>query len=335
LSTATDPDAMMPEGALPPGEMPEEDPDVADARRQAPEGGVIQRFTSSLGGTIRYAVWRLPRERCRGTVLLLTGYGEFIEKYYETISDLTDRGFTVCIMDWRGHGLSSRDLMHHTKGHVRSFDHYVEDLKKFVRTIVKEAGPLPRVILAHSMGAHLALRFLHDHRGEFDRAVLCAPMVDLRLSPMPRWLLRLLVRLYCTFGLSTRFAWPVKDYGARARRFPGNRLTSDPARFRDMLYWIERNPDLAIGPPTFGWLRAAFESMTLISDPAYARAIDTPILIISASDDRVVNNAAQERLVKLLSSASLVSIKGARHEVLKERTAIRNLLFDQFDRFVG
>ena len=52
-----------------------------------------------------------PPERPRGTVVLLTGRGEFIEKYAtEVVGELLERGFAVVALDWRGQGLSDRPL---------------------------------------------------------------------------------------------------------------------------------------------------------------------------------------------------------------------------------
>ena len=57
----------------------------------------------------------------KGTVCVFGGRGEFIEKYFETISELRQRGFAVAIMDWRGQGHSSRQLPDRAQGACRRF----------------------------------------------------------------------------------------------------------------------------------------------------------------------------------------------------------------------
>jgi hypothetical protein len=59
------------------------------------------------GVRLRYAVSPgLPGGR--GTVCILPGRADFIERYFETIRDLQARGYAVAILDWRGQGGSDR-----------------------------------------------------------------------------------------------------------------------------------------------------------------------------------------------------------------------------------
>ena len=39
---------------------------------------------------------------------MLTGRTEYVEKYFETIGDILERGFAVAILDWRGQGGSGK-----------------------------------------------------------------------------------------------------------------------------------------------------------------------------------------------------------------------------------
>jgi hypothetical protein len=62
----------------------------------------------SSGVKIRYAVFRSKEREAKGTVVLLQGRSECIEKYFETINDLTARGLWVATFDWRGQAGSDR-----------------------------------------------------------------------------------------------------------------------------------------------------------------------------------------------------------------------------------
>ena len=52
---------------------------------------------------LRFARWDSPSQR--GTVCVFGGRGEFIEKYFETITELRRRGFAVATMDGAGKGI--------------------------------------------------------------------------------------------------------------------------------------------------------------------------------------------------------------------------------------
>ena len=58
--------------------------------------------------SIRHGRWRTDRAQKSGTVILLTGRREFMEKYADIIAELNQRGFDVYSLDWRGQGLSGR-----------------------------------------------------------------------------------------------------------------------------------------------------------------------------------------------------------------------------------
>lgn len=307
-----------------------------DSRREAPPGGVIRRMAIPQGGTIRTAVWRPEVGDPCGTLVLLQGRGEFIEKYHETITDFLKRGWVVCTMDWRGQGLSSRFLSDSHKGHVESFTDYQADLDRFVEDVVIKAGPMPRIVMAHSFGALVTLHYLRRNPKTFTKAILLAPMLSLSLPKHLSFsVIKAVLELVCSLGFSKSYIPGRPDDYLTTRPFEGNRLTSDVDRFLDTQIWIKRNPELAIGGPTFGWLRAGFRSMEIAAQPDFPRQITTPLLILGATKDPVVDMAAQEQLARQIKSALMIKINGAKHEILKERDELRELALDMIDRFIA
>ena len=57
-------------------------------------------FPLDATNKLRIAFWNL--ESTKGTIVLQSGRTEFIEKYYEVISEFVERGYAVAMMDWRG-----------------------------------------------------------------------------------------------------------------------------------------------------------------------------------------------------------------------------------------
>lgn len=88
---------------------------IGIARNPVPNGAAPGSFRTRDGYKIRYALWPRTSDKRLGTVCLFGGRGEFIEKYFETITDLRRRGFAVAIMDWRGQGGSDRLLKNPAK----------------------------------------------------------------------------------------------------------------------------------------------------------------------------------------------------------------------------
>ena len=71
----------------------------------------------------------------KGTIILQSGRTEFIEKYYEVVSEFIERGYAVAMMDWRGQGLSSRIAKNTKIGHVDRFETYDNDFIKVMNEL--------------------------------------------------------------------------------------------------------------------------------------------------------------------------------------------------------
>ena len=100
-------------------------------------------FTSTEGISIRYHRWSPARCHPVGTVILLGGRKEFLEKYIETAGDLNRMGFDVYSFDWRGQGLSSRMLPDTQKGYIGTYEDYLVKGKEAVRHIVESFQHFP------------------------------------------------------------------------------------------------------------------------------------------------------------------------------------------------
>jgi alpha-beta hydrolase superfamily lysophospholipase len=60
-----------------------------------------------------------------------------------------------------------------------------------------------------------------------------------------------------------------------------------------------------------------------------------PVIIVSAEQDRLVKNAAQERVAGLLPYGIFAPIAGAEHEILMESDPIRRQFWENFDGLAG
>ena len=82
---------------------------IATSDNPVPPGAIVSAVRAVDGITLRVARW-VPSRATAGTVAVFPGRAEFIEKYFEVISELLARNFTVIAMDWRGQGMSAREL---------------------------------------------------------------------------------------------------------------------------------------------------------------------------------------------------------------------------------
>jgi lysophospholipase len=295
------------------------------------KSSIVDFMTTDDQRSLRYGIWRIPKEKRKGSILLLAGRSEFLEKYSETIGELNQKGLDVYSFDWSGQGLSNRMLSNRHKGFIDSYHVYMNDLNLFFNKIVTPECVRPLIIIAHSMGGHIALRFLHDYPETADMAVLTSPMIDIFNANLSRWLIRLLTRIAVKSGFSHAYTIGSGDY--TDGKFIGNQLTSDPVRFMDAIKDIEKNPDLALGGVTYGWLSATLTSIDILNRPEYAAKITTPILMISAGEDKIVSVKAQKKISSWLPNCRFIEIPESRHEIFKETDAVRSIVWREFDRF--
>lgn len=307
-------------------------------------------FAASDGVKLRYAHWQtvdLPR---KGVLLFLNGRTEFIEKYVESYADLVRGGLDLWTLDWRGQGLSARALTDSHKGHIDDYQTYLNDLDRFVREVTDlTATEGPVFLLAHSMGGHIGLRFLHDHPGLFERAVLLAPMIDIPVHRLPiRWLNRTIKQLGFgeSYALGTgRFEQifnnpgdpgdngTAEDYLTLLAKYEG--LSQDPARRAILEAMVRTNPALALGGPTSGWLDATFQSILVTMAPGYAENIETPTLFLGGSRDRIVANLAIEAVAARLPEGTFRLLADGAHELLLENDDLRQAVFQAFSDWTG
>ncbi len=300
----------------------------------APPGGQSYRLNAPAGGTLRFVLWRAPQPGT-GVALVLPGFGEFVEKYHETAADLLARGYSTYVLDWFGQGLSTRALANRQKVHVGDFRRHLSDLHKLVELALPPHAQARRLLVGHSMGAHLGLRYLFEHPRSFDQAVLSSPLAGFNLGRMPRRLARIVAEAACALGFGRAYVFGAGDYNPKRVRFQGNKLTHDRARFFDQHAWIARRPGLAVGGPSFGWVRAALRSIAQIERKGFGCGVRIPVLIVASEQDGVVSTAATQRLARAMPFAAYIGVTDARHEILKENDAIRALFWQRLDRFLA
>jgi lysophospholipase len=306
---------------------------VTIGENPVPEGAITGTLKRRDGAALRYAHW--PAEtRNRGTVFVLQGRAEFIEKYFEVVRELRSRGFAVVTFDWRGQGLSERALADGRKGYVESFRQYDSDIENVIAEVVLPHCSPPLIGMAHSMGGAILLRSAAANRRHFYRMILTAPMIGLpflRSSALASAVFYALSR--CGFGMS--YIPGGSEVILDLTPFAGNLHTSDPQRYARNAAIIKAEPALGIGSPTIAWMDAAVAAMREFADAGYPAKIRVPTLIVAPGQDQIASTAASRTFASRSEAISHVVIAGAKHELLMERDGFRAQFWSAFDSFAN
>ncbi len=291
----------------------------------APEGAE-EHWLEGRGGVKVRVVCAPSIGVARGSVIVAPGRTEFVEKYFEVMREVQARGFAVFCIDWRGQGLSGREVENGLKGHLASFDDPVNDLSTALKLLAAKL-PRPHIGLAHSMGGAILLRALQTRRIELDAAAFSAPMWGIAgLNEVAKKYARFMTSL----GAGGQFAPSVETKWKR-ENFKKNPVTHDRERHARCQGLVAEEPRLALAGPTIGWVAAAADATEGFMQPGAMAHIRIPILVATAAEEQLVDNAAQTQVIEQLPDARHITIAGAKHEILMETDDLRAQFWAAFD----
>ncbi len=232
----------------------------------------------------------------RATIVLVHGYAEHSGRYDHLVSCLTGRGYTVAALDHRGHGESGG-----RRAAIRRFDDYVDDLGLLMERAAAADPDLPVILLGHSMGGLIAIRYALAHQQDLAGLVVTGPalVIDEGVSPVTKRVGALIARL-------------APDLPLLPNR-PGV-LSRDPE--------VERR--FAADPLCYtGRVRAGVAHQMLLAAINTEGRLDQltlPLLIMHGADDTLTSPAGSRLLHERASSpdTTLVVWPGLRHEIFNE-----------------
>lgn len=320
-------------------------------RFRPPEGWDWSFRTFDTDMKIRYGQVR-SRKAYDAVALIVGGLGDFGEQYYELANQLEDRNIKAIVIDLPGQGGSSRYLpAQPMKRHSKGFDLILSQLHTIIDEIVLSAAidvddnhkRLPCILVAHSMGGHVALRYLAEYNKSsrntniFSCAILSAPMLGIQaVNQFVPWLRHTILKILSL--RSTSFVPGGSHWydGYRERLGFKGIFSSDAERYEIQRAYFT-DPDhqfLAIGSPTNKWLLDAYQSCKKIDSAGYLEKVEIPVLIGLAGADKLVDNAAILRSVKRLKHGELMEILDSQHEIFMESDKFRKPFIDRFFTFV-
>lgn len=302
--------------------------------RSYPARSTIDYWTAPDGWPLRRFTWPGKEGERRGAMLFLTGRGDMFEKYLESFAHFHGLGWGIGSIDWRGQGGSGRLSANPQLGHCEDFNVWVDDLCALYGEWI-DGVPGPHVVVAHSMGGHILSRALSARLIKPDAAVLIAPMLGLNSGILPARIAGPVARLMCALGDPARAAWKNVEKPGIGPSLRQALLTHSAERYSDEIYWHDHMPQLKLGPPSWQWLNAAYRSLAMLDSPGTLEKIETPLLILAAERDRLVDTRAIRRAAKRIGGARLhVYGPEAAHEILREADAVRSDALHRIDAFL-
>jgi lysophospholipase len=270
------------------------------------------------------------------SIVVVSGRSEGYLKYKELAYDLFQQGYNIYMMDNRGQGISERLTSDPHKGYVKNFDDYAEDLNQFI-TLVAQENTHKRTqkkphILAHSMGGAIATRMMQLYPDRIQSAILSSPMIAIESGGLPTWLAKSLI--YSTDTINNWVAeqpwYFIGQTGFSSTAFTDNQLSHSAIRYQQFVDLYQSNKTIQLGGVTVHWLRESLRANeNIFSDLS---KLTTPILLLQAGNDEIVDNQAQTDFCQQLHQIHSQScpngkpmvFDGAYHELFFELDQYRN-----------
>ena len=291
-------------------------------------------FESRNGDRLRYG-FTIPKNP-KALIVLAEGRTETAEEYFEIIRRFYSQGYAVAIMDWQGQGLSYRYNNDNSRHHSEAFEVDIDDFSEFLNILDTntDLASLPKILIAHSMGGNITLRYMADHPDTFRCALMIAPMLGLK----PKWMVRLLalplLALATRFRFLDKYAIGQMKWNEMVANKAKYFVSSDPVRREIQPHLFKTRPELQCGGVTYGWVKEALKSITLLQSPNIAKRITTPTLFAIAGKDRVIDNDKAYTLMTFMPHAATVYIKNAMHQIHQETDLIQTPLWEAFETFL-
>lgn len=252
-------------------------------------------LTGVNGLRLSYRAWEAPA--ARAAIVVVHGLGEHSGRYAEFGDRMAGYGISVFAMDLRGHGLSEG-----RRGHVATFDVFLQELDRFRREVEGLADfRVPLFLLGHSLGGLIALRYQEEYSTRFEGAIIISPWLATAMT-VPRW------KANAAHALSKLLPSLPMHANIKPEHVSRDTDIVDAYRADPLVHDI-------VTPRFFSEVSTAMGVALQRSD-----RIREPLLFMAAGDDRLVDTERSIRFARALTVQDL-TVKvyaGHYHELLNE-----------------
>lgn len=246
---------------------------------------------------VSVATW--PVAEPKAQIYIQHGYAEHLRRYDGLAQVLNQAGYLVHAMDLPGHGASEG-----RRGHIDSFQDYIDSLEWFLETNPNARPDLPTFLFGHSMGGLIGAHLVIQKQQHLQGLILSSPLAG--FGPM----------LSIGGWLAAKFL---------GRNEP-ERLIPKPLAPKDLTHIEAKWEEYLSDPLRLTTLSPAlFEGMLRWSSLLHknAQLFKKPLLVFYSRADQVVAPEKIEAFFRAVRSRDkeLVAFADSGHEIIHDRQA--------------
>lgn len=215
------------------------------------------------------------------TLVIIPGRGEIAHKFYEFFYTLHKLKIEAVVIFARGQAASSRILKDKNKCHIERF----EDFAKDICFVLEKLNIENYKLLAFSLGGLISLDIIKNMKRRPSKAALIAPYIWPYFK-LPDAVLKPFVFIAGTLPfVRTMYTPHGKEY--KRLEFIGNHHAQSKTRFENYHDYFAEHKEIAIGGPTFHFVKEAMKKQLELLNSNFEFNID--IYCQSAGKDKVVS----------------------------------------------
>jgi len=211
-----------------------------------------------------FLMWKSEVENPRAVFVVVHGAFEHHGRYKWLTEMWRANQMNVVLGDLPGQGTSSR-----RRGHIDSFDEYIETISKWVNEAA--AYNLPIFLLGHSMGGLAVIRTLQEKQLPVKAAILSSPCLGLT-EPLPKGL---------------EFASKALNILLPSLRLASHLEPNIATRNKEVME-LDENDSLYVTKVSVRWYRELVKAMQN-AVRNIERIPDIPMLLMQAGADKIVD----------------------------------------------
>lgn len=253
------------------------------------------RLSAPAGPSLYYQSWT-PLDDCTAVLLIAHGLAEHSGRYEHFAAFFVAHGYAVFALDHIGHGKSDGD-----RCHIGQFSEYTDGISLLLDRARAKCPGIRVVLVGHSMGGLIAMRFLIEHQAEFAGCVLSGAAIQPAVEPSS--VQRLMVKFFSRVLPKLRVL-----------QLDASEVSRDPA----VVDCYRKDPLVFTGKVTARLAEQLFSTMAWIEDRLSAIAL--PMLILHGSADGLTSPEGSKMLHQKISSRNkkLIIYEGLYHEIYNE-----------------
>ena len=253
----------------------------------------------------------------KASIVMVHGFTEAINKFYETAYYFLSEGFHVWLFQQREHGRSYRSTTDPYLVNIENYEDLILDLYGFVTDKVKqdpETALYPLYLFGHSMGGGVSACCLERYPDVFEKAVLSSPMLEISSGSIPTWAAKAFSNVMIRLGKG-------KNYLPGSAPFSGkpdfiNSCSNCEERYD---YWFRQQKAHLDFQTCISGIRTALELLKITieaTEPENCRRIKAKVLLMQAGLDTMVKAGGQDRFIEQIGSlGKKVVMPEAKHEI--------------------